>query len=83
MRRIPRKIAANETDPDQLGDISTLANSDIVKQIIDKHANRIEVGEIDYYDAAASSTSSSKLGKRDDDSLPSPPPPKKKGPRNR
>jgi hypothetical protein len=42
MRRILRKIAANETDPDQLGDISTLANSDIVKQIIDKHANRIE-----------------------------------------
>ena len=75
MRRILRKIAANETDPDQLGDISTLANSDIVKQIIDKYTNRIEVGETDY--AAASSTSSSKLGKRDDDSRPSPPPPKK------
>lgn len=40
MRRILRKIAANETD--QLGDISTLANPDIVEQIVAKQPNRIE-----------------------------------------
>ena len=40
MRRILRKIAANETD--QLGDISTLANPLVVEQIIAKQANRIE-----------------------------------------
>ena len=36
MRRILRKIASNQSD--QLGDISTLANSDVVKLIIEKHA---------------------------------------------
>ncbi len=36
MRRILRKIAANQSD--ELGDISTLANPAVVKQIIDKHA---------------------------------------------
>ena len=34
MRRILRKIAANQTE--DLGDISTLENDDIVKKIIDK-----------------------------------------------
>ena len=34
MRRILRKIAAHKTD--DLGDISTLENDDIVKKIIDK-----------------------------------------------
>ncbi len=34
MRRILRKIAAQETD--QLGDISTLADPAVVQQLIDK-----------------------------------------------
>ena len=41
MRRILRKIAANQSD--ELGDISTLANPAVVKQIIDKHAAATEV----------------------------------------
>jgi acetyl-CoA synthetase len=36
MRRILRKIAANESD--QLGDISTLADPGVVKQLIEEHA---------------------------------------------
>jgi len=36
MRRILRKIAANESD--QLGDISTLADPSVVKHLIDEHA---------------------------------------------
>jgi len=36
MRRILRKIAANETD--QLGDISTLADPSVVAQLIEEHA---------------------------------------------
>jgi acetyl-CoA synthetase len=36
MRRILRKIAANESD--QLGDISTLADPSVVNQLIDEHA---------------------------------------------
>jgi acetyl-CoA synthetase len=35
MRRILRKIATNEYD--QLGDISTLADSDVVGTLIDSH----------------------------------------------
>jgi acetyl-CoA synthetase len=35
MRRILRKIAANESD--QLGDISTLADPGVVKQLIEEH----------------------------------------------
>ena len=38
MRRILRKIAANEHD--QLGDISTLADPSVVKQLIEEHARR-------------------------------------------
>jgi len=34
MRRILRKIAANQ--PDQLGDISTLANPPVVQKIIEE-----------------------------------------------
>ena len=37
MRRILRKIAANETD--SLGDISTLADPEVVERIIEKHNN--------------------------------------------
>jgi acetyl-CoA synthetase len=36
MRRILRKIAANESD--QLGDISTLADPAVVKQLVEEHA---------------------------------------------
>jgi acetyl-CoA synthetase len=36
MRRILRKIAANESD--QLGDISTLADPGVVKQLVEEHA---------------------------------------------
>jgi len=36
MRRILRKIAAREASPEQLGDISSLAEPDIVQQLIDK-----------------------------------------------
>jgi acetyl-CoA synthetase len=38
MRRILRKIAANESD--QLGDISTLADPSVVKQLIEERARR-------------------------------------------
>jgi acetyl-CoA synthetase len=38
MRRILRKIAANEHD--QLGDISTLADPSVVKQLIEERARR-------------------------------------------
>ena len=38
MRRILRKIAANEHD--QLGDISTLADPDVVKNLINDRMNR-------------------------------------------
>jgi acetyl-CoA synthetase len=34
MRRILRKIAANETSLEQLGDITTLADPSVVDQII-------------------------------------------------
>lgn len=40
MRRVLRKIAANQSD--QLGDISTLANPDIVEIIIEKHSKMDE-----------------------------------------
>jgi acetyl-CoA synthetase len=36
MRRILRKIAANESD--QLGDISTLADPGVVQQLVEEHA---------------------------------------------
>jgi hypothetical protein len=36
MRRILRKIACKETKPEQLGDISTLADEAVVDQIIQK-----------------------------------------------
>ncbi len=35
MRRVLRKIAASQSD--QLGDISTLANPDVVEKIIEEH----------------------------------------------
>jgi acetyl-CoA synthetase len=38
MRRILRKIAADESD--QLGDISTLADPSVVEQLIQEHARR-------------------------------------------
>ena len=38
MRRILRKIAANK--PDELGDISTLAEPEIVQTILDKHQHQ-------------------------------------------
>jgi acetyl-CoA synthetase len=38
MRRILRKVAANELD--NLGDISTLADPAVVEEIIDHRANR-------------------------------------------
>jgi acetyl-CoA synthetase len=38
MRRILRKIAANEVDT--LGDTSTLADPDVVQSIIDNRLNR-------------------------------------------
>jgi acetyl-CoA synthetase len=38
MRRILRKIAANEQD--QLGDISTLADPSVVAQLVDNRMNR-------------------------------------------
>ena len=41
MRRILRKIAANETE--DLGDTSTLADPGVVSTIVDKH----EAGHID------------------------------------
>ena len=37
MRRILRKIAANETE--DLGDVTTLADPSVVKLIISKHEN--------------------------------------------
>jgi acetyl-CoA synthetase len=37
MRRILRKIAANEHD--QLGDITTLADSSVVKSLVDNRKN--------------------------------------------
>lgn len=40
MRRILRKIAANR--PEELGDISTLANPAVVEHIIKKHAAKIQ-----------------------------------------
>ncbi len=45
MRRILRKIAANESD--QLGDISTLADPGVVKQLMEEHAplGGAEVGD--------------------------------------
>ena len=39
MRRILRKIAANESD--QLGDISTLADPSVVKQLVEEHARSV------------------------------------------
>nr|AOE43279.1 acetyl-CoA synthetase/acetyl-CoA ligase [Cavenderia deminutiva] len=36
MRRILRKIASHESSPEQLGDISTLAEPDVVQLLIDK-----------------------------------------------
>jgi acetyl-CoA synthetase len=38
MRRILRKIAANEHD--QLGDTSTLADPSVVKQLVENRMNR-------------------------------------------
>ena len=38
MRRILRKIAANEHD--QLGDISTLADPSVVKNLVDNRLNK-------------------------------------------
>ena len=38
MRRILRKIAANEFD--QLGDVSTLADPTVVPQLVDARVNR-------------------------------------------
>ena len=38
MRRILRKIAANEHD--KLGDISTLADPSVVKELIDNRMNK-------------------------------------------
>jgi hypothetical protein len=35
MRRLLRKIACQESSPDQLGDVSTLADPDVVQQLID------------------------------------------------
>jgi acetyl-CoA synthetase len=43
MRRILRKIAADESD--QLGDISTLADPGVVKQLIDEHNKLAPSGE--------------------------------------
>jgi acetyl-CoA synthetase len=43
MRRILRKIAADESD--QLGDISTLADPGVVQQIIDEHNKLPPSGE--------------------------------------
>ena len=43
MRRILRKIAADESD--QLGDISTLADPGVVKQLIDEHNKLPPSGE--------------------------------------
>lgn len=34
MRRILRKIAAGETSPEKLGDISTLADPSVVKSLV-------------------------------------------------
>jgi acetyl-CoA synthetase len=45
MRRILRKIAANETD--QLGDISTLADPGVVKQLIEEYARSIKASDRD------------------------------------
>ena len=39
MRRILRKIAADEQD--QLGDISTLADPGVVKQLVDEHSRSV------------------------------------------
>jgi acetyl-CoA synthetase len=39
MRRILRKIAADESD--QLGDISTLADPGVVKQLVEEHARSV------------------------------------------
>jgi len=35
MRRILRKVAAGETDEAELGDTSTLADADVVRQLIE------------------------------------------------
>lgn len=43
MRRILRKIAAKESSPDQLGDISTLAEPDIVNLLIQKVEGKFAV----------------------------------------
>jgi len=40
MRRLLRKIACNETSPEQLGDISTLADPSVVKVLIDAVAGK-------------------------------------------
>jgi acetyl-CoA synthetase len=42
MRRILRKIAANESD--QLGDISTLADPGVVQQLVEEHARSVRPG---------------------------------------
>jgi len=41
MRRILRKIAANQCTPEDLGDISTLADPGIVQELIEKFKNRV------------------------------------------
>ncbi|MBW1646308.1 MAG: acetate--CoA ligase [Deltaproteobacteria bacterium] len=40
MRRILRKIAANEVDPKGFGDTSTLADPSVVQQLVDNRENR-------------------------------------------
>lgn len=42
MRRILRKIAANESSPEQLGDISTLAEPDIIVELIAKFGKYVK-----------------------------------------
>lgn len=42
MRRILRKIAAREASPEQLGDISSLAEPDIVQQLIEKFNTKLK-----------------------------------------
>jgi len=38
MRRVLKKVAANK--PEELGDVSTLADPAVVEQILDQHFNK-------------------------------------------
>ena len=42
MRRILRKVAADQTDHGELGDISTLADPSVVQVLIDNHRKLIQ-----------------------------------------